>query len=228
MQVSPNWSGYGITGGPFTQASGIFTVPGLGTGAKCTSELSEWVGLDGMSAPSLPADPSLIQAGISEFAIGPVTGKCTPQRPFAFSWWEIVPSPPEPIATVSVHPGDRVEVLIRRSRGANWSILLADLSDGQRFTSEHAYDGHGSSAEWILEAPTSSVRCGAGEDPWTVVGLCPLSPYWPVASFMDMGVTGPARALWPIAMVQDRQQVATPSTLFSGDFGVTYTGPLTG
>ena len=223
--MSPNWSGYGLSPGPFTEVNGTFTVPGLWPGAKCDSELSEWVGIDGMSTPTAPAAPSTLQAGITELAISPGTGACTPGRPSVSAWWETVPMPPSPVATVEVRPGDSVTVTVRLLSAAMWRVTIVDDTNGQRFTKEQHYTGPASSAEWILEAPTSSFHCGAGLDPWVVVGLCPLSPYRPAVSFADIGALGQATTLWPITMVQGAEAISVPSAIFVGDFGVTYTGP---
>ena len=59
---NPIWSGYTYTGGPFKAVSGTFTVPGAGTGASCTANVAEWVGIDGFG------NNSLVQAGIGELA----------------------------------------------------------------------------------------------------------------------------------------------------------------
>ena len=134
--------------------------------------------------------------------------------------------PPSPVATVKVRPGDRVTVTVRRFSAAVWRVSIVDDTTGQRFTTKQHYTGPASSAEWILEAPTSSFHsCGVGLDPWAVVGLCPLSPYRPAVSFADIGAVGQATTLWPITMVQGAEAISVPSAIFAGDFGVIYTGP---
>jgi len=225
MQESPNWSGYGASGGPFTAITGTFTVPGFSAGARCTSELSEWVGIDGMNVPSSSPDPSLVQAGASEFATDTRTGICAARHPYIYFWWEIVPAPPTAIKAMRGHVGDKVTVTIARAAAPRWLISITDDSDKQHFATERPYQGVAATGEWIVEAPTSSVRCGAGLDPWVVVGLCPLLPFQPAIAFTALGLRGKAAELWPIAMVQESQQVATPSLPFADFFGVMYTGP---
>ncbi len=224
-QISPNWSGYGVSTGPFTGVGGTFTVPRF-RGATCTTEMSEWVGIDGMSAPSLPPDGTLIQAGVEEFATNPSTGVCSPEGSYLSAWWEIVPGSPQPIPKMTVRAGDRVTVDIRKVRGDRWGVALVDGTDGQRFATTQLFEGRGGSAEWILEAPTNSFHCGAGVDPWAAVGVCALAPYSPSVTFSSLDVTGNATTLWPIAMVQAHEQISTPSPFFFRAFSVTYTGPL--
>lgn len=65
-----NWSGYAVTGGPFTSVSGTFTVPYITMAATCEQKVSEWVGIDGFG----PNDSSLIEAGIDESETDPTTG----------------------------------------------------------------------------------------------------------------------------------------------------------
>lgn len=221
LQTSPNWSGYGATPGPYAGATGTFNLPRLGPGAKCSAQLSEWVGVDGMR--SQPGAGSLIQAGVTESAVDP-RGVCSFAHPYVYAWWEEVPDPPQRIPSVAVKPGDSLRVALAKVGTGRWSISLVDITDGRGFAAIKAYGGPGTSAEWILEAPSSSFSCGAGVDPWVEVGLCPMPPYAP-ATFFALGAAGRTTELWPIEMVQQGRRVSTPSDYLGSAFGLLYTGP---
>lgn len=222
LETAPNWSGYGTTPGPFVAAAGAFQVPRLGPGAKCSAQLSLWVGVDGMREQ--PGAASVIQAGVTLAAIDPVTGRCSTRAPDVYAWWEIVPGPPKRIEGLDVHPGDQIYVSLARQSAGRWRIEVVNRTGGGRFEIVRPYRGARSSAEWILEAPTNSFACGAGVDPWVVVGLCPMPPYSPVA-FFQLGVTGHSARIWPIEMVQEGHSVSAPSELLGNAFGLIYTGP---
>jgi len=221
VQNAPNWSGYAATTGPFSHVAGSFEVPRLGSRATCLAKLSIWVGADGMR--SAAGASSLVQAGITESAVDPSTGICAPRNPYVYAWWEIIPDPPQKIGSLTVRPGDRVSVTLRRRHPGRWSIAVDDHTRRGAFSTVRDYTGPGSSAEWILEAPSDSFSCGAGVDPWVVVGLCPMPPFSSTA-FFDMSVGGRATQLWPIAMVQEGHQVSTPSGPLGNAFGLMYTG----
>jgi len=220
--LSANWSGYAIGGGPFTAVKGTFTVPYITSGASCTQDLSEWVGVDG-SGPANPAS-QLVQAGISESKTDPVTGNCTAGQFYAWSWWEILPADSTPIDSVHVQAGDRVSVAIWQVSGTEFAISVNDLTDGQQYTTQQSYSGPLASAEWVVEAPVVPGECGAGVDPSFMTGVCELAPYTPEVAFTGLGITGPAREIWRLIMAQHGARVSTPSPLVAGSFRVLFTG----
>lgn len=186
-------------------------MPYLTTAATCDEVASEWVGIDGSSSQ----DTSLIQAGVSEDMTDPSTGVCTPGDFYISAWWEILPAYETPITSVTVSAGDQVTVTIWQVSGTTWAIQVTDDTNDESFTTEQGYVGPGSSAEWILEAPTDQQLCG---------GQCQLAPYSPDVTFSDLGMTGNESTLSQIAMVQDGVQVSTPSALSSTGFDVAYSG----
>ncbi len=204
--TSNNWSGYEVEGGPFTAASGSFTVPGIVATATQTVT-SEWVGIDGV----LPST-TLIQAGVTE-TYDPATNLVHTQ-----AWWEILPDDPVAILIswnqVSVHPGDSVSVAIAQVSGALWSIGLVDDTTGQTFVTEQSYSGARATAEWIVEAPTDAAT-GTVDT---------LGDFTPPVTFSNARVTGPQTSLDPVTMLQGGAAVAVPSALVSGGFTVSYTG----
>jgi hypothetical protein len=149
--TSRNWSGYAITGGKkaklkYTSVGGTWTVPTVtGSDNDSAQYSATWVGIDGF----LPHDQHLIQAGTEEDWID--------GSPFYQAWWEILPAPETPITTITVHPGDTMDVSITRD-GSDWTIAVTDTSTGRSFTTDQTYQGPLSSAEWIQEAPTLGRR----------------------------------------------------------------------
>jgi Peptidase A4 family len=102
---------------------------------------------------------------------------------------------------MTIHPGDSMYADIHNLGGGQWSIYIKDLTTGQSFTTQQAYSGPQTSAEWIQEAPTVNgqvatlAHYGATKfDPGTVNGGNPGL----VSS--DEGV-----------MIQNGSQVSTPS-----------------
>jgi hypothetical protein len=179
---------------------GTFTVPEL-TSYIPDSIFAEWVGIDGF-----PDDnDSLIQAGVSkEWEDSNTIG--------IGAWWEILPAPATfiPSTTMSVNPGDQVSVAISQVSGSEWSIVLYDQANGQSFSTEQAYDGPESSAEWIVEAPTAN---GAQST---------LAPFSPDVDFSSLAAVGSETNLYDVIMVQADEQVSTPSDMSSSGFAVAY------
>ncbi|HMK96044.1 MAG TPA: G1 family glutamic endopeptidase, partial [Acidimicrobiales bacterium] len=209
-QVSSNWSGWAASGGPFTVAKGTFTAPATVAGAPGTSQVSEWVGLDGLS---IDGSNFLIQAGVDA-----VPDPANPQGFDLQPWWEILPAQETNIDSVNVNPGDTVTVTLWRVSSTSWEINLTDDSNGQSFTSPpQSYAGPATSVDWVVEATT---QCEAS------CNTAQLASFSPPIDFTGLGMTGaPPNSLYEIKMVQSGQEVSTPSDLARGSFSVTYTGP---
>jgi hypothetical protein len=194
---SPNWSGYYFGSGPYTAVTGTFTVPSLYQGQSNTY-MAEWVGIDGAS------NSDLIQAGIVE-----TQDPNNPSDFYIIPWWEILPSPETPITTMAVSPGDQLQVTITQAGGGQWSIALLDTTSGSSFTTDQSYSGPLSSAEWIVEAPEVNGS------------LSTLADYT-TTTFSHLGLTGPYSSEVESLMVQNGQQVSTPSALATSGFEVAY------
>jgi hypothetical protein len=182
--ASSNWSGYAITGGPFTSVTGSWVVPAVAKTKRATYS-SSWAGIDGFN------NSNLIQAGTEQdYYSGAAHYN---------AWWEILPAA-ETRISLNVVPGDHMTVTITRASGGAWTIRVSDARSGS-FTTTRSYSGPGTSAEWIQEAPSVGGRIATlakyGEatfDPGTANGKSPSL----VAG--DGGV-----------MIQKNVQVSTPS-----------------
>ncbi len=136
--VSSNWAGYFVDHGPYTNVAGQWRVPTvLPTAAPTFSAL--WIGIDGAT------NQSLIQVGTEQAFYG--------GRAHYLAWWEILPAPAVAIPTIPIRPGDVMSARIMEVSAGQWRITIVDRTRGRSTTTTRRYDGPGSSAEWIEEAP---------------------------------------------------------------------------
>jgi len=201
VEQSNNWSGYYVTGGPFSSVSGTFNVPSLTT--KRTADTAEWVGLDG----AVDGDPSLIQAGIEErYSTATKTARF-------YAWWEILPAT-ETMVPLGVAAGDTVTVTIAEESavGGMWQIAIVDDTNGQTYSTQQSYDGPATTAEWIVEAPTD---VGTGD-------VLPLGHYTPNVTFSAVSAVGAEQALREVELVQEGTVVSAPSPLDANGFSVAF------
>jgi len=197
--TSDNWSGYALTGGPFTAVSASFNVPKLAP-SRGISTTSEWVGIDGVG------NTSLIQAGVEE--------KYNPggEGVLTFAWWEILPAPETPVFGLGVIPGDEVMVAINQVSAGLWDITVADDTSNQSSTLQIKYSGPGASAEWVVEAPTDL----AADQIET------LGKYSPTVTFTSPQYAGHAGSLTAVSMEQAGTVVSVPSPMDAKGFSVAY------
>ena len=152
---SSNWSGYAVsTTSPSTlscvPASGVhyssvrasWTVPTVS--GSSTAYSAVWTGIDGFT------NSNLIQSGTEQDVINGVAHYS--------AWWEILPAPETVIPSIAVTPGDSITVTIAKGSGSTWTITLQDANGNQSFTTQQSYSGPGTSAEWVVEAPTVGGR----------------------------------------------------------------------
>jgi hypothetical protein len=140
-----NWSGYvaqtNLTtpaSGAVTEVDGSWTVPTV-TG-KNTAFSSIWVGIDGWSSGSVEqigTEQDTSRSGATYYA-----------------WWEMFPNPPVQITTVPISPGDSMSASVKYSSGA-FSLQIMDITTGQSSSTTQTAAAQRSSAEWIVEAPSS-------------------------------------------------------------------------
>jgi len=202
--TSDNWSGYaGVTSGSnsVTYTSARWRVPSV---AAKTGYSSAWVGVDGYH------NGALIQTGTEQDYVK--------KKLIYRAWWEILPAAETVIPSVTVAPGDLMQGTIENISGSSWRITLANLSNGQSFTTTQSYSGPGTSAEWILEAPTGPK------------GVLKLARYSTTQfSNITLGLNGGTPAslalVYPgeaIAMFKGNKQISTPSKPTGNSFNVAY------
>lgn len=156
--AASNWSGYAETG-TFTGVTGTWTVPSVAASSSATYS-SAWIGVDGFN------NSNLIQTGTEEDYYNGAA--------HYNAWWEILPAAETALpGSYAVAPGDRMTASIyetsstvssgggggRFGRGGGgssehvWVITIGDTTRSWSFSSSQAYNGPGSSAEWVMEAP---------------------------------------------------------------------------
>jgi hypothetical protein len=151
--ISNNWAGYvasasGASGSPFSSISGTWQQPRANCRAGHESYSAVWVGLGGDSESAR----SLEQIGAD--------ASCTRSGRAVYStWFELLPALPVNLS-LKVRPGQQLvaSVTVRDSRV---TLRIRNLTTGARFTTtRHASSVDGSSAEWIVEAPSVCLTAG--------------------------------------------------------------------
>jgi Peptidase A4 family len=195
--TSANWSGYSVSGGPFSSATGTFNVPSLAaTAASATT--SEWVGIDG--GPGHRG--SLIQAGVTE------SYDASTRLVNTYAWWEILPSS-ETRIPLTVAPDDQITVTIGQESPGFWRLSLVDETSGQTFSTVQASASAGGSADWIVEAPTAN-------------GTVDTLGRYTGVTFGNLGVAGEAVSTMEWGMTQAGAPVSVPSAFSPAGFSVAY------
>ncbi len=138
-----NWSGLVQPGSGIEGAEAYWSVPSVQPSSSSLYS-STWVGVDGVN------NSNLIQTGTAQD-----TGDGY------YAWWEILPATSVVITDGSgnpapVVPGDQMLASVAQAAPGTWTIYLEDITQGWYFEQNFSYNGPGTSAEWIEEAPTVS------------------------------------------------------------------------
>lgn len=243
--LSYNWSGYSLarfaTGQLYTSASASWTVPevsfvrtatdcqpvsGWGFSRRTTcfdsnihyEYSSAWVGIGGdcLDARCNAVDPTLIQLGTGHDVGDDGTS-------YYYAWYELLPASATFIdpTLYPVDPGDSISAslvcLSNCTPGAiqSWRLSMANTTKNWTFTITVPYASSLYSADWIVEAPSSS----AGILPLANFGKVTMNPFttFPNAGFGGTGIHA-------VAMVNEYGQTSMPSSatslgLFSACWG---------
>jgi hypothetical protein len=224
--TSSNWSGYAMEtklSSPQTASvsavGGTWNVPAV-TGSG-TNYCAVWVGIDGYSSPSVE------QIGTASDV---VKGKAQ-----YFVWYEMYPQGSVEISLMAVSPGDSITASVTYlTSGANAGQFQLSIADTSRANDSFTTFQGGpvvarSSAEWIVEAPSSSSG-----------GVLPLANFGTVtfakATATINGTSGPIDgAKWQaaeITMVSGSTVEASPSALTdsgaTSSFTVKYVSSVSG
>lgn len=168
---SYNWSGYVAKGTAYTSVAGSWTVaPGTSTGNALTANAA-WIGIGGFDGAN-----NLIQTGTRTLEWN---GQVTYE-----AWYELIPAPPIPLA-VTIGPNDTVSASINETGRNVWTITLTNITSGESATVRVPYVSHKSSAEWIVERPSSS---------GTLVALTPFNTF----VFSGLSATKNGKAVTPV------------------------------
>jgi hypothetical protein len=195
QDTSHNWSGYAATGGKFSSVTGTWTIPQVDSNGE-PGVGATWVGIGGVNSRDL------IQAGTQETDGG--SGRVRYS-----AWVETLPQVSQPVP-FAIRPGDSVTVTIAEQSANNWSIDFKNNTTGKTYHTSKRYTSSHSSAEWVVEAPSS------------VGGILPLDNFGNV-SFDEASATlnGQSANLsqmnaQPITMLGNGgQKLAVPSAIGS-------------
>ena len=149
-ETSSNWAGFAATSASeatpatFTSVTGTWKQPS----ATCTasgpaSASAVWVGLGGYDLDS----QALQQVGTD--------ADCTSAgKPSYYMWYELVPDPPVNVK-LKIRPGDTITASVNSTGGVIW-LQLKNRTTGASFDRKIAVTTPDlTSAEWIVEAPSS-------------------------------------------------------------------------
>jgi hypothetical protein len=154
--MSPNWSGYVVTGSQFTSAQGSWTVPSVDCSRTPNSESAFWVGIDGY----LNSSQTVEQTGTDS--------DCRGTTPRYYAWYEFYPHGSVIIDRVTVAPGDVMSASVEYSN-SEFTLTITNQTTGHSFSKTGTVQGaRRSSAEWIVEKPEACLP---------TCGLAPLSDF---------------------------------------------------
>lgn len=187
--TSGNWSGYGVplegsgVSDAYSQVSGTWTVPSVtGAAGRGTTYSSVWVGIDGYSSATVE------QIGTEhDWANG---------KPKNYAWFEMYPNPAYQITGFPVNAGDSISAQVvylgettvqtgngKRKTTTQQSVFQLTIVNNTRNSSYTVPTSYTtiptpprSSAEWVVEAPSSG-------------RILPLANYGTV-NFSDCSATG--------------------------------------
>jgi len=219
---STNWSGYAVTGstGSVTYASGSWTVPTV-TGHS-TAYAACWVGIDGFSSDTVEQTGTLSQ----------ISGG----TPTYYAWYEFYPQESiVQINTVPVSPNDKISASVTYSTTPSneFTLNILDTTTGKSFSITETvaslkYTPARSSAEWIVEAPSSN----SGVLPLANFGTAFFGPQYTTISgtcYATVGGTGPAAigsfssSVQTITMVNNRGTILAQPTSLTPTSGTSFT-----
>ena len=197
--TSTNWSGYAVTGGPFTQVSSSWTQP-TATCTGSTAYSSFWVGLDGDTSSTVE------QTGTD--------ADCSGSTPQYYAWYEMYPKFPTNL-NKPVQPGDHLSASVTTDGRGNFTLTISDSTQGwTNVKTAKLRSAKLSSAEVIAEAPSSSG------------GVLPLANFGTVsfsgATANGALLTSSTKNIDPITMQSGSTVKAKPSSISNGAFSVTW------
>jgi hypothetical protein len=174
--TSSNWGGFAAQSCLTSPSTKVVTKV-VGTWVeptvKCTSGETAyaafWVGIDGYSSNSVE------QLGTDS--------DCSGGSPSYYAWYEMYPAGPVTLG-MTIKPGNTITASVTYNSAKKFVLALKDVTTGKTFSVTKSLSSAArSSAEWIVEAPSSSS------------GVLPLADFGTVTfsscSATISGVTGP-------------------------------------
>ena len=198
--VSPNWSGYALTGPEgssvsYSRITGTWTVPSVRCGRSAAGAASAvWVGLGGYRLDAGTTRGRVEQVGAN--ADCDASG-----RPKYYAWFEIVPFPAYTIKS-RVLAGDTITASVRIVPPAIVELQVNNRTRHWIFARRITWGSSDlSSAEWIVEAPVNCVRFVCAEAPLANFGVVTISGIAVSRGSASGTLTTPAWTAVPIRLV---------------------------
>ncbi|HUH81703.1 MAG TPA: G1 family glutamic endopeptidase [Solirubrobacteraceae bacterium] len=199
--LSSNWAGWVALGSSsshasFSSVSGTWQVPKVSCASGQSTYSAAWVGLGGYAQDSNALEQVGVDADCSRSG-----------QPHYDSWYELIPAAPVSI-DIPVHAGDEMTGSVT-VHGNHVTLRLRNLTTGARYsTTRHASQIDVSSADWILEAPSSCTPAGCQTLPLADFGNVSFS----AATATSGAHTGPVQdPRWSAEQIELRQG-ARPGT----------------
>src|SRR5262249_851124 len=156
LAYSTNWSGYAVTTAPgaVTKVTGQWTVPAISASQTQAAYSATWVGIDGTS----DSNPTVEQIGTESDSARGAAAFGTPQY---YAWFEMYPGPAYYWRSMTITPGDHMSATVAYVGSAgqysHFSLSITDDTSGvTRSTTQSIRGAQRASAEWVVEAPSTS------------------------------------------------------------------------
>jgi len=146
--TSSNWSGYAAMSSISSPADGFvdsvtgnWVIPTLTPNSSQTTYAATWVGIDGFS------DATVEQIGTEQDCVNGVQEN--------YAWIELYPGPSR-MVSLTVNTGDSFTASVVYEGGSSFTLSITDLTTGQSYSRTRSANAQRQSAEWVVEAPSST------------------------------------------------------------------------
>lgn len=153
--TSTNWSGYAVDGSNATSVAGSWTQPAVSCGINENSWSSPWVGIDGDNSNTVE------QIGTDS--------DCQNGKAVYYAWYEMYPKSLVTIPMTVTAGHTYVSSVTYSPTSGTFTLTLADQTAGTTpyTTTQSSRKARRSSAEWIMEGPSSGLLTNFGSVPFS-------------------------------------------------------------
>lgn len=173
--------------------------PTLNCQSTPNGDVAIWVGVDGAD------NSNLFQSGTD--------ASCINGRQSDAGWWEELPQASNPFGDRDIAAGDSITTQISQTSPGYWTYQVTDNTNGASWGAQTpiAYNGPGSTAEWIVEDPTNGNT-----------RQFEALPNFGTVTLTNIGANNYSGSISGIEMVQHNQVLSLPSSYVGGSFSVSY------
>lgn len=205
MAVTPNWSGYVVTGSstaPVTYSSvtGTWTVPTAtcNTPSAAGGSSTVWVGLGGYTTKN-------------QEEVGTDSNCNAKDKPTYYAWFELVPYIAYPVpSNDQVSPGDTMTGTVNILSPTLVQLQIQDQTRNWNFSRTITFSSQDTStAEWISEAPAACLRFVCHEANLTNFGSVTMRSISAVGNGATGALNNPNWTTIPIQLVPTKLNIPT-------------------